>query len=198
MIIAVFVSFGQAQSKKDIRVEYPDALKHKGIVYAVDKWEDDNGINYILISLPGEYVSKKEKGYESQEMSSYLYAYHYVKQGSKYVLKRKLQDYVMSCALDLTLYYVHGSIKITDLDNDGIKEVSFVYIKSCRSDVSPHDMRFMLLENGNKYPLRGSTVIKLGGMEEGGDKKYGTEFTKAPKAFKKFAEKQWNKYKLAD
>lgn len=198
-VIVFLASFANAQEMKDIKVmDIPSGIEYKGVIQASDTWEDKNGTNYIIISMPGEYVSKKATDqYGTDATSSYIYGYHYVKQGNSYKLLRKITDFELNCEFDLALFYVSGSLEITDLDNDGYNEVSFIYQKTCTSDLSPYDMKLMLLENGNKYPVRGQSAIDYGGGEIlGGDKKFGSEFDKAPASFRNFAEKQWNKFKV--
>ncbi len=196
-VILLSVFSGFSQDYYDIELSaLPNGAKYEGEAKEAITWLDENGENYFIISIVEEYVSRKaENEYDSEEKTSYLYAYHYIDNGSSLKLSRKITDFVKDCEFDVVLFYEPKSIEVTDLDNDEIYEVSFIYMLSCTSDISPYDMKLMLLENGNKYPVRGTTEINYGDdyIEEG-TKKLGTEFSSAPKSFKKFAEEQWNKF----
>ncbi len=199
----LFITFSTvliySQEMADIKImDWPEELEYEGRVVAIDKWEDNNGVNYFIVSKVAEYVSKKATDeYEVDEVSSYLYGYHYIEDGDGYRLSRKVTDYIKDCVYDVVIYFEPYSMEITDLDNDGINEVSYIYKLACISDVSPYDMKLMLLEDGDKYPVRGKSLISYGDdYTEGGNKTFGEEFSNAPKAFKDFAEEQWNKFQL--
>jgi len=176
--------------------DLPSGANYEGEAKEIINWTDKNGENYFIITKVEEYVSKKGTDqYENDERTSFLYAYHYIKNGNSIKLSRKITDFVKACEFDIVLFYEKESIEVTDLDEDGIFEVSFIYKLSCTSDLSPFDMKLMLLEDGNKYPIRGTTEVNYGDdYIEKGTKKNGAEFNTAPTAFKKFAEKQWYKF----
>jgi len=59
---------------------------------------------------------------------------------------------------------------------------------NCTSDVSPLTLKLMMLEDREKYPIRGTTVVDVGGGQRyGGEKRFGEEFAGAPVAFRDFA-----------
>lgn len=113
--------------------------------------------------------------------------------GKKEVFKAK--DFVQACAFDLSLEVVDGSIQLTDLDEDGEPEVSFVYALGCRSDVSPRTAKLLMYEGSTKYALRGQTVEQVGEKEfAGGTFEVDPAFKTGPKAFLEYATKQWKKH----
>lgn len=194
VFVSLFVSITFSQSK-NIKISVPSGLSYKGELLASNSWTDKNGTNYIVISRTKAVVTKKVNA-QLNEYSQYFFAYHYVKTGSTFKLIRKISDNVQDCPLQIKVKYVEGSLTVTDLDNNAYKEVSFVYQKSCSGDMSPDDMKLMLLENGKKYPVRGTTQLDSNdGLHQGGTKTFGYEFDSAPASFKTFATKQWNKFK---
>ena len=50
-----------------------------------------------------------------------------------------------------------------------------------------------MLENGNKYIIRGTTSIDKPGIKVDGSKKVDASFNKAPASFSSHANKVWNK-----
>lgn len=188
-----------AQNTNEIKLtKIPEQIKYEGIIQASDSWKDKNGMNYFLITITEQKDSvSSDDNFDSHYLTKFLYAYHYVQNGDLFTLSRKITDFIKNCEFDLILYYETGSLSITDLDKNGINEVSFVYKLTCTSDVSPYDMKLIILENGKKYPVRGTGMIKYD--EEsifGGEYKLGEEFNQAPAEFKSYAKQKWDKFKI--
>lgn len=133
----------------------------------------------------------EKEGQNGTELSKELYGYHFIMDGSDGEELWKIQDFVKDCEFDLTLSYIPESLTVTDLDNNGIAESTFMYNLSCKSDVSPDDLKLMMHEGKNKYALRGYTLLT--GI--GGDYKVDKAFDDAPESFLDYAKKQWEKFK---
>ena len=122
------------------------------------------------------------------QRSRYLTVTHLV--GKKEIFRAR--DFVERCEFDLTLEVIEGSIRLTDLDDDGEPEVSFVYRSACRSDVSPLTAKLLLYEGSTKYALRGTTRERVGETEyEGGAYTVDPSFEQGPGPFIEFAKAQW-------
>lgn len=157
------------------------------------KWQDKAGINYLVIS------EKTKTG--GQDMKSYeIHGYHYVEKNGKFEIVREIKDFQENCDLILDCGLAENSLELTDLDGDNYGEVSFMYYMYCGMDLSPSTVKLMLLENGDKYPIRGESYVKLNPEGFGGARNLGTEFTNAPSQFKDFAINKWNSviYKMSD
>ncbi len=169
----------------------PSTLKgYKGKPVAAATWIDANGENVIVITETA--VSERPGEYDNLQ-SKELYGYHFIMKGDKSEELWKIQDFVRDCEFDLRLTYVPESLTITDLDDDGIAESTFLYNMSCKSDVSPDNLKLMMHENENKYALRGYTYIKA--VDAGGDYKVDAAFNDAPSSFLDYAKQQWKKHK---
>lgn len=185
---------GTTDDIKDLKYgvsSIPSSVKdYKGTPVAGATWTDANGENVVLVT---ETSVDEKPGPYGHLLSKELYAYHYImKDGSGDELW-KIQDFVNDCDFDLALSYVPESLSITDLDGDGIAESTFMYNLSCKSDVTPDDLKLMMHENKNKYALRGYTYIKS--INGGGDYKVDKAFNDAPASFLEYAKKQWEKFK---
>lgn len=151
--------------------EYTGEIVHK------NAWLDKNGRNTVLFSKNAEE----------------LFVFHYVLDGDTPVLLRKVQDFQYSCEFDLYLDFIASSIVVSDLDNDDLGEVTFAYKKSCTSDLSPKELKLLLLEDGHKYIIRGTTVLVIDGERLGGKKIVDVSFDNAPDVFLSHTNGLWDK-----
>jgi len=175
----------------------PPAIKYDGNVVTGKRWNDKNGENILILTKTNLKEKKVRKsGYEETDLECELYGYHYVSSGGSYSLLWKIQDFVKECWFDLTLDFIPGSLSITDLNEDGIAESTFLYKMSCRSDVSPSELKLMMHENDVKYALRGEMLIKMEGFTAGGNYKVDKSFDSAPDGFLDYAKSQWKEYRL--
>ncbi|HLT24491.1 MAG TPA: hypothetical protein VK004_05145 [Ignavibacteria bacterium] len=154
---------------------------YKGKPVEAASWTDSNGDNLVIITESGSSSDAE------------LYGYHFIMDGNSGEELWKIQDFVKDCEFDLRLNYVPESLSITDLDGDGIGESTFLYNMSCKSDVSPDDLKLMMHENDNKYALRGYTYISS--VDAGGDYKVDPAFNNAPAEFKDYAIQMWQRHK---
>ena len=151
------------------KLEYDGKIVNKKI------WQDANGENIALFT---------RKGNE-------LFVYHYSISADIVKLLRKVYDFERDCDYDLFLEFIENSIGVTDLDENNYGEITFAYKKACISDVSPLDLKLLMLENGNKFIIRGLTVVNTGNEKIGGDKNIDASFEKAPDNFLSHANTIW-------
>ena len=168
--------------------ELPSDCSYEGNKIDAHSWEDKNGVNYFIRTIGEIIASEPEDVYASQ----YLYAYHYTKENSKTdaVLLKETSDFIQDCEFDVVLSHEFDALTLTDIDEDQIGELSFIYRTACISDVSPSNQILIMFEDGDKYSLRGETKV----MEVGGDFTVGDEFKSAPKGFLTHAEKLWSEH----
>ncbi|MBD3637121.1 MAG: hypothetical protein HUJ25_07210 [Crocinitomicaceae bacterium] len=167
----------------------PAKCEIKGKKVDVYTWKDKNGKNYFIRSM-GDYTEiEPEDEYSDRMASQYLYAYHYAEDSEgNFTLLKETTDFVEDCEFDIVMGHELDAITLTDIDKDDMAEVTFIYRLACTSDVSPSTQKLIMLENGDKYPLRGSTQV----MGEGGEYKVGEEYDSAPEGFLEHAKKLWS------
>lgn len=168
--------------------DIPKSVKYSGKIVGGAKWEDKNGFNVLIICETDE----TEKG---DERSKELFAYQYIIEGENAKLLWKVNDFIKDCPFDVTLSYIPKSLSITDIDNNSIAENTFLYKLSCRSDVSPNDMKLIMHEGDKKYAIRGQMLLQMGNEKYGGDMKIDPSFNNAPNGFLDYAKNQWSKFK---
>ena len=178
--------------------EMPNDLVLLGNQYITGRqWEDKNGVTLVYFTFKEE-VGRYDEGMEQSTLTRSLFAEHFVLRNGNTELIREVKDFEKDCAFDNQLYLETESISLTDLDADGFKEVSFVYTLGCRSDVSPDPMKLIMLENNDKYAIRGNTRFK-NAPEDGKPedaKNFDKSFETAPATFKEFASKLWDTHQM--
>jgi len=115
------------------------------------------------------------------------------KPGKPKKLIRSIKDGIQRCAFDLVAEYVEAATGLTDLDADGLAELTFAYRTTCTSDVSPLTLKLLVLEQGAKYIVRGSTRVDVGGGERMGGEHQPDAALKKASAFRAHAEEVWAK-----
>lgn len=140
----------------------PKGAKFKGTLVNAYTWSDSKGENFLIQS----YVKNAKAG------SIYLYANHYLKDATgKVKLLRLVDDKVEKCIdADNLAAFLPGVEEATDVDGDGISEISFAYTVECTSDVSPVTLKVLLLEDGAKYIIRGKVLTEGEGKNKSEEK----------------------------
>ena len=206
-------------AKKITGSQIPPAIKFRGKINEAWKWNDKLGENLLITSGVDKYKDKASVPESDEDpFSVELHAFHFIKKDSVYKLLWKLSDAEKICTFDLTVSFIEGTIKITDLDKDDIAETTMQYKLACRSDASPALMKLIMHEDTVKYALRGSMWLDTGeqnkypvteknmnletwkeykGTEDEWEKLFGRyqtemEFSKAPPSFLTFARRQWH------
>lgn len=181
--VTIDISFTKL-TKSDI----PSSCKYEGNLVDANSWSDENGANYFIRTVGEFEKSEPEDEYADPLTSQHLYAYHYTEKNGEFKLVKETTDFVEDCQFDVIVSHVLTGMKLTDIDEDNIGEISFVYRLACTSDVSSSTQKLIMLENGDKYPLRGTTEV----MGEGGNYEIGEEFDNAPDGFLNHAKQLWD------
>ena len=164
------------------------------------RWQDANGDNVLIFTLKEVFKKWDDPDAEDDmgEFTRYLKTYHYCSKDEKeYKLLRLIQDFNQNpCSSPPFLLegdFYKESISITDLDKNNYGEATFMYYFNCASEINPRTVKLMLIENGEKYAIRGNEYIKPY-YPDSGKKEFGKEFSTAPKQFRDHASKIWEKY----
>ena len=196
------------------------AIKFNGKLQQAWQWNDKLGENILITALVEPYADKQKNEYGEEGQSAELNACHYVKRRNDYQLLWKINDGEKGCPFDITCGFINDAVTVTDLDKDGIGEITLLYRIACRSDVSPAEMKLIMYENTDKYSLKGLSWLKsspedtmmvtvndanletLPGYKKTEDEymktfgRYETEknFVSAPPEFLAYARQQWMKF----
>jgi hypothetical protein len=178
-------------------------LPHRGTVVAGRRWRDAAGEHTLLLTQTGRLPSRvraadlavaDEPAYDAE-----VYGYHYTyapgSRGSARLLWRTV-DAERGCQFDLYAGHLTEAVSLTDLDQDGLAETTFLYTLSCRSDVSPAVRKLIMHEGREKYAIRGTT--RPPGQDGGGETAVDAAFARAPAALREYAVGQWKRYVAVD
>ncbi|SHM45326.1 M949_RS01915 family surface polysaccharide biosynthesis protein [Myroides odoratimimus] len=185
-------------SKFDVKViEYnqiPTYLDFRGVIVSAVKWNDNLGENILILSSSGTYYTDEESG----NIKTEIYAYLFVKKvnNNRYMRFWRMYDFIDCGPVDTGIFYIRNALTITDLNNNGIAEISFPYFLQCRGDISDDILKYMLYENNIKYALRGTNKqCKTSKEYQGGGKYTASDNLENNSIFSSFLQQQWDKYK---
>lgn len=180
------------QLRKLNEKEVGPAMTYKGTLARVYGWSDANGKNVLIFSSMDKEGYDKEM--EQPAKSRYLFVNHYASTANAVKRLRLIRDKEENCSWDLTLDFDWPALGLTDLDADGIGEISFAYEKTCRSDVAPSELKVLMLENGDKYIIRGTTMPDGPEYKSVGDMRYpAPSLRTGPASFRKHMNATWEK-----
>ena len=94
--------------------------------------------------------------------------------------------------------FVPKATTITDLDNDGIAEISLPYVSICRGGMDPGDMKIIMYEGSTKYALRGSTMLMCKAEHPFGGEYKPSDNLKSNKTFMVFLNNHWDRNKCEE
>ena len=179
----------------------------KGKVVSVANWIDAKGKNVIIIS------GSKSNDWrnESPEMKNFakdgddcelaqLFAYHYIFNDSlnKWNANWTLNDFEFSCS-DTHLQFFPGSLRVSDIDTNGIAESCFAYYESYNIVDLMYRIKLILHVNSIKLKAFGTIGKYKDHLKDYDGKKslapdYSATFEEFDPNYRKYAEKMWNRY----
>ncbi len=175
------------QLAKVAEKELPAGINVQGTFEQAWKFDDKNGTNYIVFSA---------KRWETppQSRNAMLYADEWVvpdKGAPKKLLP--VTELVEDCPLALTALFHDNALELTDLNKDGVGEITFGYEVGCRSDVSADKYKVLTLVAGTMYILRGQTRFDDAGEVGGGTFTPDPIFKKGPASYLEHAKAVWTR-----
>lgn len=173
--------------------DLPAKLAPRGKTVArVVTFADKNGANYVVFSSTTTDTTTPGDGTPASK--TWLYVDHWaVAKGKAPRALLPARD-VLDCYMGSPLAkFVDKAFTVTDLDGDGLAEITYGYQLACRSDVSAATYKLLLAENGKKHILRGYSKVKHPeDVPESGTFKPEPDAKKWPKGFFDHAVQVWN------
>ncbi len=172
-------------------------------------WQDKLGENLLILSQSEVMAEKSANACRKQSgcYNAEILVQHFLLKGTEKHLLRKVRDFANGCPTSINLGFLKNSLTITDLDSDGIAEVTFLYSMLCQDGDASPVMKLIMLENNKKYALRGQKTSKTrqispaasSGAADIEERKPGYSiddaYKAAPRIFLLYSEIRWDKYK---
>ena len=191
-LLCSFSCFAQIKTTPLDKASIPKSITYTGAIVNAVKFTDSFGETIVITSQTGEYPSKTET--DGSYKDAELFAYCYILQDGNWTQQWKVYDFTTECPVDIEANFIKNTFAVTDLDKNGKAEVWLMYITGCHGDPSPSTMKVILYESAKKYAMRGSNKMRVGETEyEGGQYTFDEAFKQAPKVFRDYATKLWNK-----
>ena len=181
--------------------EIPKYLDFRGTLLTSLTWTDSKGENLLILTKSGafdwkDYSETDKTEYDLQDKSE-LYAYLFLKPKGTDTYKKqwRIYDYIDCFGVDMYVGFKPEATTITDIDKDGIAEVTIPYALYCRGGMDPGIMKIIMYEGNSKFALRGETAIC-----RNGETLYGGEFkadktTQNNEVFLNFLIQRWETHK---
>ena len=187
-------AFGQITVAKIDSSKLPLQIKYSGNITNSVTWKDTWGLNYVLTTKTGEYLTKDEEGDDFKNAA--LYVYHYVSKGDSIKLLWRIYDHSKDCPFDVFVKFIDEAFKVTDLDKNGMAEVWVMYENQCTSDVSPAPTKIIMYEGSRKHAVRGENRVQVSKKDFiGGQYTLDENFKSGNPLFRQFAINLWEKNK---
>lgn len=169
----------------------PNDITLEGKFKEAIEWEDKEGKHLVITSESGIGINPKFK-HDNGGSDAELWAKHYIVK-DKPLQVWKIYDYIRDCPVDLNASFLPRTLQITDIDKNGLAEIWIMYKTVCHGDVSPSDLKLILMEGGKKHVLRGTTKIQFGKKEYiGGEYTADKNYLSLSKEIQEFGYRIWN------
>lgn len=141
----------------------------------------DNAGEHILVLTQLTGPSLIEPGNANER--THLQAGYYSQSASKWVRGWTITDGVDCPGLDHTAQFFPKQVTVTDLDKNGMAEVTVAYKLFCGGGVDPATLKIIMRQGDQKFAMRGTTRIVVPGQAPfGGEANFDTSLSKPANA----------------
>ncbi len=198
-IFCLQATIAQVKTNPILKKDVPASIKYDGKIVQAVTWNDTEGKHYIILTETGSFYTTAHNSEGDGEGGIYpseeLFAYHYAETDDSSIRIWRVNDHIYNCAMDHAAKFCKGSLAITDLNQNNVPEITFMYKTGCAGDVGPLTLKLIMYEGRNKYALRGNTQVFIDGMKfDPSSYKVDISFTSAPSIFLDFAKNHWKKF----
>ncbi len=161
----------------------PNELHYDGNAKDGAHWKDNLGEHWLLIS-----EKKAGASFDPGHVSN-LYAACWRNTENGWQQQWQIKDFNQKDWESRS--YMDGTIKLSDLDKDGVAESLFIY-QLGQDGLDPTDFKLMLHVNNVKYAIRGTLASEESDIGEVDAMKPDKAFDEIDPMFKKYAIEEWN------
>jgi len=153
----------------------------------------DVGGQHILLLTSISGPSHAQPNPQRNERTD-LRATYYDKAGPKWTEEWNIKDFVDCPGLDSSATFFVNNVTVTDLNSDGVAEVTVPYKMFCGGGVDTDTVKVILRQGAEKYAIRGESLVRIPGQQAFGGSYTADKDLSLPKnaAFKKHLTEIWN------
>src|SRR5690606_9917507 len=133
--------------------DIPKYLEFRGTVVEALRWKDNASEKILVQTVTGQFnwkdYEENSKEYMIQDKSElYVYLFEQKQNDNKFNFSWKIYDYTECFGVDWFTGFIPKATTITDLDKDGITEITIPYVLICRGGMDPGVMKIIMYEDG--------------------------------------------------
>lgn len=172
LVIGPSIAVAQAAPPLDVRSESVDAaflagvkIQSSGTLVEARQVQDVKGRHVLVLTRT---VGPSREQPAAREGRIDLRVTYYDEQPSGWQEAWAIKDFVDCPDLDMMGRFLTKGLSVTDLDRNGVAEVTVPYMTFCGGGVDPGVLKIILRQGGTKLALRGENEIPIPGYASDG------------------------------
>ncbi|TDF82728.1 M949_RS01915 family surface polysaccharide biosynthesis protein [Pseudomonas sp. H9] len=157
-------------------------------------FHDREGEGLLILSRGDDQAQDEETGEDLDQVVLTATLYGRPKETDTFKVRWKIENETDCAGLDLDVGFYTDVSGATDLNNDGVAELTVASHAFCGGGIDPHDLRVELREGEQSYAIVGQSLITPPGEAPyGGEREDSPSLQAAPAVLRKHLDEVWNK-----
>ncbi|WP_442112617.1 M949_RS01915 family surface polysaccharide biosynthesis protein [Pseudomonas sp. NUPR-001] len=170
-----------------------NALRIESPVQAVH-FRDREGEGLLILSRGDDQVQDEQTSEDLDQVILTATLYGRPTERDTFKVRWKIENETDCAGLDLDVGFYTDVSGVTDLNNDGVAELTVASHAFCGGGIDPHELRVELREGQQSYAIVGQSLITPPGEAPyGGEREDSPSLQAAPVAIREHLDQVWNK-----